>query len=139
MAIWQIGAIVAVIIVGVAFGVYLAVRSQRAQTRSQAWLFEANTYVAAACRNLSLQPVPQGQPVGRVWGRNVALVGFETDNPLPKRAELAATITRVSDGKAVLSDYWTRDGGNHFEIALLKNKETQAYLDDLKRIRYHNG
>ncbi|WDF81643.1 hypothetical protein PQ472_06820 [Lacticaseibacillus pabuli] len=139
MAIWQIVIIIAVIIIGVALGVYLAVRSQQAKTRTQMWLLEADSYVTSACDNLSITPVPQGQPVGKVWGRKVALVGFETTSKLPKQAELAATITRVSDGKAVLSDYWQRDGSNHFEVALLKNKETQEYLDDLKRIRYHNG
>lgn len=139
MAAWQIILIIIAIVVGVMIGITLAVRQQRNQRTATQWQRQCNQYVVAAWASLQLPDVPTGQLVDRVWGRHVALFHYAWTGDQLERETLATALQQVSGGVAVLSDDYERDGQCHFDVALMVNDATRAYLSDLEKIRHHNG
>lgn len=139
MASWQVVSIIVAMVIGVFVGAVIALKQNRARREAMQWQAQCNAYVLAAWENLRLDDAPVGHLVDRVWNRRVALCHYTWKQSLPPQAELAATLARVSDGVAALSDVYERDGQAHFDVALRVNEATKSYLADLDKIRYHNG
>ncbi|MCI1283097.1 MAG: hypothetical protein LKG24_00680 [Lacticaseibacillus songhuajiangensis] len=135
---WQFIVLLVVLLGAVALGVWLAMRKQQTQRRYAVWNAQADVYMNAALDNLGVKMTIHGRVIDKIWGRRVALFSFESDE-LPSKAALAPALKVVSEGHAVLSDYWQTDAKVHADVALLVNDETRKYLEDLKRIKHHNG
>jgi hypothetical protein len=135
---WQIIILVLVLIAAVALGVWLAMRKQLTQRRYAEWNAQADVYMNAALDNLGVALTVHGRVIDKVWGRRVALFSFAA-TALPAKAALAPALKVVSSGNAVLSDYWQTETQVHADVALLVNDETRQYLEDLARIKHHNG
>ena len=135
---WQIILLIVVVLAAAAFGVWFAIRKQQTQRRYSEWNALADVYMNAALDNLGSTQTVHGHVIANVWGRNVALFSYE-QKELPEKDALVVALKVVSEGKAVLSDYWETDTQVHADVALLVNDETRKYLEDLDRIKHHNG